>query len=206
MEFLQICLILTHMSPNVSLYDPINCCHVDPSFNLFPREPCPHARHKILNNLDSSKPKLLHDTGCNYLTSVLSTRGLGGLDFNMVYSGGFFTQQCFTSLINIDTWAMSPQALPIPSHDTAAVPLLHIYDFLGGIQSIPTGPPALLAQGLSLTQARQIGNLIVHCFGALDIKENFLYCPFALSLLGSHLEQASYQWMLSCWSLLFIFQ
>jgi hypothetical protein len=55
MEFLQICLILTHMSPNVSLYDPVNHCHVDPSFNLFPREPCPHARRKVLNNLDSSR-------------------------------------------------------------------------------------------------------------------------------------------------------
>jgi hypothetical protein len=175
-----------------------------------------------LNDLDSFKPKSLHNTGRNYLASVLSTGGLGGLDFNMVYRGGFFTQQFFTSLINIDTWAMSPQALPIPSHDTAAVPSLHIYDFLGGIQSIPAGPAALPAQGLSLThQARQIGNLIFHCFGALDIKENFLDCPFALSLLGSRLEQwlclldlpqvqvlwektsctASYQWMLSCWSI-----
>jgi hypothetical protein len=64
-----------------------------------------------LNNLDSFKPKLLHNTGRHYLASVLSTGGLGGLDFNMVYRGGFFNQQFFTSLINIvDTWAMSPQA------------------------------------------------------------------------------------------------
>jgi hypothetical protein len=60
----------------------------------------------------------------------------------------------------------------------------------------------------------------------LDIKENFLTCPFASSLLGSRLERwlrlldlpqvqvlweknrrtTSYQWILSSWSLLSIFQ
>jgi hypothetical protein len=36
MEFLQICLLLTHTSPNISLFNPINRCPVDPSFNIFP--------------------------------------------------------------------------------------------------------------------------------------------------------------------------
>jgi hypothetical protein len=225
-EFLQICLLLTHTSPHVSLYHPLNRCPVDPSFNLFPREPCPHARRKILSNLDPSKPKALHHTARNYLASVLSIPGLGGLDFNMVYCGSFFSQQFFTSLINVDNWVVSPQARPIPSHDTTAVPAMHIYDFLAGVQSIPLGPSALPSAGLSLTQARHVGNLIFHSFAALDIKANFIDCPFASSLLGSRLDQwlrlldlpqvqvlwekygrtTSYQWILLSWSLLFIFQ
>jgi hypothetical protein len=71
-----------------------------------------------------------------------------------------------------------------------------------------------------------MGNLIYYCFAALDIKDNFKTYPFESSLLGSRLftrlrlldapavlflweicpRHASYQWMLSCWSLLHIFQ
>jgi hypothetical protein len=67
-----------------------------------------------------------------------------------------------------------------------------MYDFLAGVQSIPIGASILIgasvlpAEGLSLTQACHVGNLIFHSFAALDIKENFLDCPFASSLLGSH--------------------
>jgi hypothetical protein len=137
MEFLQICLLLTHMSQNVSLYDPINRCHVDPSFNLFPWEPWAHAWQEILQHLDPSKPKLLHHTGRNYLARVLSIRGLGGLNFNMVYRGNFFTQQFFTFLTSIDTWAMSPQAQPIPCNDTNSMPALHLYNFLREFRASP---------------------------------------------------------------------
>jgi hypothetical protein len=139
--------------------------------------------------MDQSKPKSLHHTGRNYLASVISIQGLGGLDFNMVYHGNFFTQQFFTSLTSIDSWAMSPQAQPIPSTDTNSVPALHIYDFFAGVQSIPLGAPAIPADGFSLIQARQLGNLIFHSFAVLDIKENVLACPFASSLLGSRLER-----------------
>jgi hypothetical protein len=83
---------------------------------------------------------------------------------------------------------MSPQAQPIPTSDQHCVPALHIFDFLAGIQGIPIGTPALPADGLSLIQACQVGNLIFHCFAALDIKENFLDCPFTTSLLGSCLK------------------
>jgi hypothetical protein len=177
------------MSPNVSLFDPINQCHVNPSFNLFPWEPCPHAHQEILQHLDLSKPKSLHHIGRNYLASVLSIRGLGGLDFNMVHHGNCFTQQFFTSLTSINTWAMSPQAQPIPCNDTSCAPALHIDDFLVGIQGIPIEAPALPADGLSLIQAHQVENLIFHSFATLDIKENFLACPFASSLLDSCLER-----------------
>jgi hypothetical protein len=84
---------------------------------------------------------------------------------------------------------MSPQAQPISSNDMNCVPALHIYGFLAGIQGILIGAPALPADGLSLIQAHQVGNLIIHSLAALDIKENFLECPFASSLLGSRLEQ-----------------
>jgi hypothetical protein len=143
---------------------------------------------KFCNTLTRLKPKSLHHTGRNYLASVLSIQGLGGLDFNMVYRGNFFTHQFFTSLTSIDTWAMIPQAQPIPSNDTTSVPAMHIYNFLAGIQSIPIGAPALPVKGLSLIQAHQVGNLIFHSFAALDIKDNFMVCPFASSLLGSCLE------------------
>jgi hypothetical protein len=107
----------------------------------------------------------------------------------MVYQGGFFSQHFFTYLIHIDNWAVSLQAQPIPSHDTTAIPALHIYDFLAGIQSIPPSGSLLCpAEGLSLTQAGHVGNLIFHSFAALNIKENFINCPFALSLFGSCLK------------------
>jgi hypothetical protein len=71
-----------------------------------------------------------------------------------------------------------------------------------------------------------VRNFIYYCFAALNIKENFKTCPFKSSLLGSRLftwlglldapavlflwgrspKDASYQWMLSCWSLPHIFQ
>jgi hypothetical protein len=99
--------------------------------------------------MDPTKPKSLHHPGRIYLASVLSIQGLGGLECNMVYRGGFFSQQFFTSMINVNNWAVSPQAQPIPTHDTTAVPALHVYNFLAGVQSIPSGPPALPANGLS---------------------------------------------------------
>jgi hypothetical protein len=106
----------------------------------------------------------------------------------MVYRGNFFTQNFCTSLTSIDTWAMSPQAQPIPCNNLNCVPALHICDFFAGIQGIPIRAPAHPADSLSLIQARQVGNLIFHSFAALDIKENLLDCPFASSRLRSHLE------------------
>jgi hypothetical protein len=106
-----------------------------------------------MSTLEPSKPKSLHHSGHNYFASVLSIRGLGGLDFNMVYCGGFFRHQFFTSLINVDNWVESPQAQPIPSHNMTAIPAMHIYDFLASIQSIPVELPVLPANGLSIMQA-----------------------------------------------------
>jgi hypothetical protein len=103
-----------------------------------------------LSALEPSKPKSLHHTIHNYLASVLLIRGLGGLDFNMVYCGGFFSHQFFTSMINVNNWAMSPQAQPIPSHNTTAVPAMQIYDFLASVQSIPVGLPALQVGALGI--------------------------------------------------------
>jgi hypothetical protein len=82
MEFLSICLLLTHYSPDFALYDVVHRNHIPPSQNLFPREPCKHARREILAYLDSSKPLLLLHSGRTYLASILSANGI---DFHQTY-------------------------------------------------------------------------------------------------------------------------
>jgi hypothetical protein len=122
---------------------------------------------------------------------------------------------------------VSPHASPSANQASTAIPSLHILDFLSCITSISHGQNLLPSAGLTRPlQARHVGNLIYYCFAALDIKENFTTCPFESSLLGSRLftwlhlldapavlflwdrcpRHASYQWMLSCRSLLHIFQ
>jgi hypothetical protein len=126
----------------------------------------------------------------------------------------------------VESWLVSPHASPVATHISHAIPSLHTFDFLSYISSISHGQNLLPAAGLTPLQARHVGNLICYCFASFDIKENFKTCPFESSLLGSRLfnwlhlldspavlflweqcpRHASYQWMLSCWSLLHSFQ
>jgi hypothetical protein len=223
MEFLSICLLLTHYSPDFSLYDVVHRCAIPPAQNLFPREPCKHARREILTYLDASKPHLLLHSGRTYLASILAANGI---DFHQAYHGAFFTQQFFHSLITVDNWAVSPHARPSASLDATTIPTLHVFDFLRAVTTIGPGPSLLPATGLTHLQARHVGTLIFYSFAALDIKESFTACPFRSSLLGSRIwawlellndsavlllwdkfpRTVSYQWMLSCWSLLNVFK
>jgi hypothetical protein len=224
MEFLSICLLLTHFSPDFALYDTAHHCPILPDQNLFPREPCKHARREILANLEPSKPTLLHNSGRTYLASILSAQGI---DFHQAYYGAFFTNQFFHCLVlNVDNWAVSPCAQPSVQFDSTSIPTLHVFDFLKAVQTIGPGPSLLPATGLTHLQARHVGTLIFYSFAALDIKESFRDCPFRASLLGSRLwswlellnisavlllwdkfpRTVSYQWMLSYWSLLNVFK
>jgi hypothetical protein len=166
---------------------------------------------------------LLHNSGRTYLAGILSANGI---NVQQAYLGSFFTNKFFASIINMESWLVSPHTSPPATSALNAVPSLHIFDFLSCITSISHGQNLLPAIGLTPLQARHIGNLIYYCFAALDIKESFKTCPFESSLLGSCLFtwlclldapaalfprepcpwHASYQWMLSCWSLLHIFQ
>jgi hypothetical protein len=127
MEFLSICLLLTHYSPNFALYDVVHRCSIPAEQNLFPREPCCHARREILSALDSSKPNLPLHSGRTYLASILSANGI---DFHQTYHSNFFTQQFFSSIINVDNWAVSPHARPSLQFEAGAIPTLHVLDFL----------------------------------------------------------------------------
>lgn len=86
--------------------------------------------------------------------------------------------------------------------------------------TIGTGPSLIPCKGLTHLQAHQVGMLIFYSFAMLGIKEFFTECPSSL-LLGSWLWAwlellnnsavllpctVSYQWMLSCWSLLNVFK
>jgi hypothetical protein len=225
MEFLSICLLLTHYSPDFSLYDVVHWTPIPPDQNLFPREPCKHARSEILSYLDASKPKLLLHSSRTYLASILSANGI---NFHQAYHGAFFTQQFFGSLINLDNWAVSPHSRPSSPSDSMALPTLHIFDFLRAVTTIgPSAGPSLIpSTGLTHLQARHVGTLIFYSFAALDIKTSFTECPFRSSLLGSRLwlwlellndsavlllwdkfpRTVSYQWLLSAWTLLNVFK
>jgi hypothetical protein len=166
---------------------------------------------------------LLHNSGRTYLAGILSSNGI---DFQQqAYRGSFFTNKFFGSIINVESWLVSPHASPPASSALNAVPSLHIFDFLSCITSISHGQNLLPAVGLTPLQAGHAGNLIYYCFAALDIKENYKTCPFESSLLRLFTwlclladalavlflweqcpRHASYQRMLSCWSLLHIFQ
>jgi hypothetical protein len=183
-EFLSICLLLTHFSPNFALYDTVHHYPIPPDQNLFPREPCRHARREILANLESSKPTLLHNSGRTYLASILAAQGI---DFHQAYYGAFFTQHFFHSLVNVDNWAVSLHARPSAQFDAVLIPTLHVFYFLRAVQTIGPGPSLLPAIGLTHLQARHVGTLIFYSFAALDIKESFTDCPFRISLLGSRL-------------------
>jgi hypothetical protein len=182
MEFLSICLLLAHPGQSYTLSDPVNRRPIPSEQNIFPREPCHHARREILSYLDMTRPALLHHSGRTYLASILSSNGI---DFQQAYRGALFTNKFFGSIIHVDSWSVSPHANP-PSHlDSGAIPSLHVFDFLACITSISHGKNLLPSAGLTPLQARHVGNLIYFCFAALDIKENFLNCPFQSSLLGS---------------------
>jgi hypothetical protein len=116
MEFLNICLLLTHYSPDFTLYDVVHCCCcIPPAQKLFPRKPCKHAHREILAYLDACKPSLLLHSGRTYLVNILFA---SGIDFHQAYHGAFFTQQFFNSLLNVGNWAVSPHAHP--SHQSDA--------------------------------------------------------------------------------------
>jgi hypothetical protein len=205
------------------LFDLVNRQPILPAQNIFPPEPCHHARGKILSYLDLTHPALLQYSGRTYLASILS---VNGIDFQQAYHGDFFTNKFFGSVINVDSWLVSPHASPPFPTNSHAIPSLHIFDFLASLWSISHGQNLFPATGLTPLQARHVYNLVYFCFAAKDIKENFLTCPFQSSILGSRLHnwlqlldapailflwercpcQASYQWMLSCWTLLHIFQ
>jgi hypothetical protein len=182
MEFLSICLLLTHYSPDFSLYHTVHQCTIPIEQNLFSREPCKHARREILSALDSSKPNLPLHLGRTYLASILSANGI---DFHQTYNGNFFTQQFFSSLININNWAVSPLACPSSQFDAGSIRTLHIFDFLRAVTTIGTSPSLIPCEGLTHLQAHYIGMLIFYSLATLDIKECFTECPFQWSLLGS---------------------
>jgi hypothetical protein len=158
-----------------------------------------------------------------YLTSILSANGI---DFHQTYHSNFFTQQFFSSLINVDNWAASPHACPSTQFDVGSIPTLHIFDILRAVTALGTGPSLIPCNGLTHLQARHVGTLIFYSFATLDIKESFTECPFQSLLLGSQLwawlellnnsavlllwdkfpRTVSYQWLLSCWSLLNVFK
>jgi hypothetical protein len=150
MEFLSICLLLTHYSPDFSLYHTVHQCTIPIEQNLFSREPCKHARREILSALDSSKPNLPLHLGRTYLASILSANGI---DFHQTYNGNFFTQQFFSSLININNWAVSPLACPSSQFDAGSIRTLHIFDFLRAVTTIGTSPsliPSLTSRRITL--------------------------------------------------------
>jgi hypothetical protein len=118
MEFLSICLLLTHFSPSFALYDTAHHCPILPDQNLFPREPCKHARREILANLEPFKPTLLHNSGRTYLASILSAQGI---DFHQAYYGAFFTNQFFHSLVSMVNWAVSPHSVVLRKDILACV-------------------------------------------------------------------------------------
>jgi hypothetical protein len=170
MEYLSIYLLLTHYSPDFSLYNVVHRCPIPSAQNLFPQEPCKHAQREILSYLDASKPTLLLHSGRTYLASIISANGI---DFHQSYHGAFFTQKFFSSLINVDNWAASPHARPVSQFEAGSIPALHVFDFLCAITSIAPGPSLLPATGLTHLQARHVGTLIFYSFAALNIKELF---------------------------------
>jgi hypothetical protein len=175
MEFLSICLLLTHYNPNFSLYNVVHQCLIPTEQNLFPQEPCRHALCKILSCLDPSKPTLQLHSGCIYLASILSANGI---DLHQTYHGAFFTQQFFSSLVNVDAWAVSPYSRPSSQFETGSIPTLHVFDFLRTVITLGCGPSLLPCAGLTHLQARHVGTLIFYSFTTLDIKECFMDCPF----------------------------
>jgi hypothetical protein len=185
MEFLSICLLRAHPGPSHTLFDPVNRCPLPSKQNIFPQEPCHHARREILSYLDITCPALLHNSGRTYLAGTLSANSI---DFQQqAYRGSFFANKFFGSIINVESWLVSPHTSPPTSSALNSVHFLHIFDFLSCITSISHGQNLLPAAGLTPLQARHIVNLIYYCFASLDIKENFKTCPFEPSLLGSRL-------------------
>jgi hypothetical protein len=184
MEFLSICLLLAHPGPpSHALFDPVNRRPLPSEQNIFPQEPCHYACCEILSYLDMTRPALLHNSGGTYLVGILSANGI---DFQQAYWGSFFTNKFFGSIINVESWLVSPHASPaLASSAPNAAPSLHIFDFLlSCITSISHGQNLPPAARLTPLQARHVGNLIYYCFAALDIKDNFRPAPSSLPCLA----------------------
>jgi hypothetical protein len=169
MEFLGLCLLLTQHCQEIILYDTMHSQPIPPEQNLFPREPCCHARREILHYLDPTRPMILHPSGHTYLASILSANGV---NFEQSFRGVFFMQQFFSSLISVDNWAVSPHARPSSAQDHASIPKLHVFDFLRGMSSLSSTLSLLPASGLTNLQARHVASLIFYSFAAFDIKRH----------------------------------
>jgi hypothetical protein len=147
-----------------------------------------------------------------------------GIDFHQAYPGAFFTQQFFSSLINVGNWAVRPHAHPAYQFDTASIPTLHVFDFLFPRHYYYWTRPQSHPYYWSYPSPSMTHR---YSFMALGIKEFFTECPFCSFLLSSRIwswlellnnlavlllwdkflhDTVSYQWMLSCWSLLNVFK
>jgi hypothetical protein len=103
--------------PSRFCFSPISQKMTDPKMSRVELENY-HIRVDLLN---ASKPTLLLHSGRTYLLSILSANGI---DFHQAYHGAFFTQQFFSSLINMDNWSISPHARPVAPFETGSIPSL----------------------------------------------------------------------------------
>jgi hypothetical protein len=69
-----------------------------------------------------TRPALLHNSGRTYLASILSANGI---DVRQAYRGSFSTNKFFGSIINVESWLVSPHASPPAGSASNSVPSLH---------------------------------------------------------------------------------
>jgi hypothetical protein len=91
-------------------------------------------------------------------------------------------------LFAVESWATSPQTWELGKLPPQT---LHVYSFLQCLQEYPEHPSLLPASGITLRQAKNLGDLVLLLFWMIDMKPDFISSPFDASIMGQRLLQWS---------------
>jgi hypothetical protein len=185
-DFLNCCRLLAHHDSTMVLTDSRTGQPLPEHAAIFPRQPTEHFRRDVLGPLFTA-PSSQHYLASfyNYVEALLSR---GGIIIESAYSKHFFSADRARSLFAIESWATSPQTrelVKLPPHT------LHVYSFLQCLLDYQDHPSLLPWAGISLRQAKNLGDLVVLLFRMADMKPDFITSPFDSSIMGQRLLQWS---------------
>jgi hypothetical protein len=185
-DFLNCCRLIVHHDPAVVLTDPNTGHPLALHSSIFPRQPTEHFRRDVLGPLfTASSLQGYMASFYNYVEALLSRTGVL---IESAYAKTFFTAERAQALFAVESWATSPQ-----TRDLAKLPskTLHVYSFLHCLQEYQGHPSLLPSAGISLRQAKNLGDLVLLLFCMIDMKHDFLTSSFDSSILGQRLLQWS---------------
>jgi hypothetical protein len=178
--------LLVHHGPSVVLMDPTTGQPLPSHANVFPCQPSEHFRRDVLG------PLFLTGTLQGYMASYYNYAeallSRAGVLIESAYSKNFFTAGRARALFAVESWATSPQTRELHKLPEQT---LHVYSFLQCLQEFQDHSSVLPWAGISLRQAKNLGDLVMLLFRMADMKPDFITSAFDSSIMGQRLLQWS---------------